>query len=345
MRSTVCVSLAAAALCQGCAMNREIAHDAASYEATIDDLTDRFLVENILQARDKAPLHFVDIATIHETIQTGATLGATVPFGKHNGATTRASVTPGVSIQVSPSFDVSHLDSKDFVTGIASPIDPKFVKYWLDRGLDSRIAMLLFLREFVITDVNTGDTIHIKNSPRESYPQILDDDVSAAEGKPRDACGSSDFSRYLAVANHLKPTLSTNVYSERTQVGDVFALKTDEKLKELTSLDSSKYTVEAAGDGKFKLYALNPAVHLAICYGQAAKANSLSSDTTQVADSSACTKKVISHDVSTSTAAWHGLKCVTPSRDMRALHRLVRAAARSQGVLPHRYSRSRLSRC
>ncbi len=249
MRSMVYPTLAIAAICQGCAMNQEIQHDAVVYEAAIDDLTDRFLVENILQARDKAPLHFVDIATIHESIQTGATLGATAPFGKHNGATTRASVTPGLSIQVSPSYDVSHLDSKDFVTGIASQIDPKFFKYWLDRGLDSRIAMLLFAREVAITEVSSGDTIRLKNAPRESFPQIYMDELSAAAGEPKDECGSSDFSRYLAVVNRLQNSITTNTYTERTQVGGDFDLLTDQKFKELTSLvrrntQSSELTTE-----------------------------------------------------------------------------------------------------
>ena len=78
----------------------------------------------------------------------------------------------GAALQFTPSFELTHLHSKDFITGISSPIDPKVVKYWLDRGLDRRIVLLLFFSavEIVETRSEKGPvrTIRIMNSPRDA---------------------------------------------------------------------------------------------------------------------------------------------------------------------------------
>src|ERR1700674_5089367 len=129
----------------GCGLSAPIIKsEAIFYDDVIEDTTNKLLLLNILRARDKAPLHFAHIPLIHESIQQSASLSVTAPFGWVRNSTLRNTGTSGVNVQMAPSFDVVHLNSKEFVTGIASPIDPKFVKYWLDRGLDRRIVLLLF---------------------------------------------------------------------------------------------------------------------------------------------------------------------------------------------------------
>ena len=278
---------------QGCTMSGAIRHDAVAYEAAINDLTDKFLVENILQARDKAPLHFVDIPLIHESIQTGATLSATTPFAARNASTARASATAGTSIQVSPSFDLAHLNSKDFVTGIASPIDAKFLKYWLDRGLDARIVLLLFVAEADVTDPASGVTIRIKNSPRGSIDEILKDERDALAGHPPDDCGASDFSRYLAIVNKLKPTLTANFYKERTQVGEDFTLDTFKQFKDLTSLDPAKFVIERAPGGLHRLYAVGQSANLSLCFEDSGQRGQALIKGSGVANSTACQGSIV----------------------------------------------------
>jgi hypothetical protein len=46
---------------------------------------------------------------------------------------------------------VDNLDTKDFATGSTSPIDPKQIQYWYDRGTDHRILLLLFFSSLKIT--------------------------------------------------------------------------------------------------------------------------------------------------------------------------------------------------
>src|ERR1700685_929269 len=115
-------------LCAGSVPTAAVRSQVVSYDDAIEDITNKLLVLNILRAKDKAPLHFDEIPSIHESIQATGSLSLTVPYGPRPPNWTRNSVTPGVSLQVSPSFEIDHLDTKDFITGLAAPIDPKFVK-------------------------------------------------------------------------------------------------------------------------------------------------------------------------------------------------------------------------
>src|ERR1039458_2003794 len=126
--------------------------DTMNFNDVIEDTTNNLLLINVLRARDKAPLHFADIPIIRESLQESASLSAQTLFGAQHGNTQRINATLGLSAQISPSFEFSHLDAKDFVTGIASPIDAKYVKYWLDRGLDGRIVFLLFISSVQISE-------------------------------------------------------------------------------------------------------------------------------------------------------------------------------------------------
>ncbi len=130
----------------GCAWLSSSSISASSIDqnAAIQESNDTLLVVNILRARDRAPLHFGDIPKINETLQFSAGITPTVTFGPHTLAASNT-VAPTASVQESPSFEMDNLDTQDFITGIMSPLKPKLMKYWLDRGLDPRIVMLVFV--------------------------------------------------------------------------------------------------------------------------------------------------------------------------------------------------------
>jgi hypothetical protein len=174
------------------------------YNSAIQDSGDKLLVINVLRARDQAPLHFGDVPSIHETVQFTAGVTATALFGPVHPGTASDMVAPTVSLQDSPSFEMDNLDTQDFITGIMSPIQPKVVKYWLDRGLDQRLALLLFFSSVTVSLDQASDgpsaalkskklpekskqpagTVMVLNSPRDSLtpdgflPQISVRDVS-----------------------------------------------------------------------------------------------------------------------------------------------------------------------
>jgi hypothetical protein len=254
---------------------------AVSYDDAIEDTTNKFLVLNILRAKDKAPLHFDEIPSIHESIQATGSLGFSIPYGPRPAAPGRNVLTTGLNVQVSPSFEVDHLDTKDFVTGIASPIDPKFVKYWLDRGLDRRIVLLLFFSAVDIVGIgNDGKplSIRIRNSPRDaidSLRQLASLSEKASDRSMR--CDrQSDFQHYLRFINTLT-TFYANSYIERRELAEGLKLSSEtpgEKsgtgstvnLSSIATLDPNKYQwVRNSSTGTYTVYAVSAEHKTALC--------------------------------------------------------------------------------
>ena len=103
----------------GCgAASSLIKSDTLAFNDVIEDTTNKFLVLNTLRARDKAPLHFADIPLLRESIEQTASLSYLNLLGPRVSTQPRDSLTLGAGIRMSPSFEVNHLQSKDFNTGI-----------------------------------------------------------------------------------------------------------------------------------------------------------------------------------------------------------------------------------
>lgn len=251
---------------------------AVSYDDAIEDTTNKLLVLNILRAKDKAPLHFDEIPSIHESIQATASLAATYPFGPRPATSPgRNSFTPGLNIQVSPSFEIDHLDTKDFITGLASPIDPKFVKFWLDRGLDRRVVLLLFFSGVDIVDADSRSTIHIRNSPRDALENLQQLSPTTDGNLPLRCDEQSDFQHYLRFINTLT-TFSAKSYTERRKLAEGLQLESaaaraksgaDSAIKDLgtlAALDPTKFQWVRDSERKtYTIYAISSEPKTALC--------------------------------------------------------------------------------
>lgn len=244
-----------------CTLSSAIDYSALDYNDAIEDVVDKLLVINILRARDNAPLHFGDIPSIHESLQVSGSLQSAVPYGplNHNtSAAGRATVTPTVGAQISPSFDLNNLDAKDFVTGLMAPIDPYVVKYWLDRGLDKRLVLLLF---FAAAEITTEDqpghkvSLLIHNAPRIA---------------PKDD-ENSEFSNYLTLINRIvREDFTANSYSEVRQISGPFTMDPGKSLKGILGLDPAKFEISyATGTKQYALFSATADKKVAFCIGHA----------------------------------------------------------------------------
>jgi hypothetical protein len=245
----------------GCiASNTVMRSQTMSFDDIIEDTTDKLLVLNILRAKDKAPLHFDEIPSIHESITTNASVQAAWPFGPSNKSTARNTITAGAGVQMAPSFELDNLATKDFVTGMATPIDPKFVKYWLDRGLDRRVVLLLFFSAIDVTvtepvkGVTVERTIRIRNSPRDAIdalytvpPEPGAKKSTFAENEMDTCKGQSDFLHYLKLINNLT-SFTAQAASQKKIILDSISLNNVEDLGRviaaISALDSSKTSVK-----------------------------------------------------------------------------------------------------
>jgi len=299
----------------GCIPAVEIKSDSLSFDDVIEDTTNKLLLLNVLRARDKAPLHFANIPVIRESMQLSATLSNTQVAGPVVGTTLRNNATLAGIFQKSPSFEFNHLDSKDFVTGVSSPIDAKFVKYWLDRGLDQRIVLLLFFSsvEIVETRSEAGpvSTIRIRNSPRDALDVIRGRERAFAGPEELKCDIQSDFERYLKLINVLK-TFFAHSYRERRVLARGLSLndKDGRGLQSFAALDQSKIQLSYdKGSSAYNLYALSPEQKVAFCFYEskrpagtsAPRYEFIDSGATRVRNRKSCYQGVVDAPVEDST--------------------------------------------
>lgn len=280
----------------GCSVPATVIRDqSVSYDDAIEDTTNQLLLLNILRAKDKAPLHFDTIPSIHESLQANAQLQAAIPFGPlRNVNKSAASATAGIGVQESPSFEIDHLITKDFATGIASPIDPKFVKYWLDRGLDRRIILLLFFSQAEITGADDQGNLHtitVRNSPAEALDALDEPENFAAVSQALRCDTQSQFQRYLKLIDSLT-TFTARYVTERRLLARDLALNPKAPFKDLAtlaSLDPSKFQWVRTDNNHYSIYALSSAPKTVLCFANqpVATGSQISSDR------SACVQSVM----------------------------------------------------
>jgi hypothetical protein len=279
MRLAIMLTLAMS-LCGCMASNTVVRSQAMSFDDIIEDTTDKLLVLNILRAKDKAPLHFDEIPSIHESVTTNASVQAAWPFGPSNKSTARNTITAGAGVQMAPSFEVDNLATKDFVTGMSTPIDPKFVKYWLDRGLDRRVVMLLFFSAIDVTVVVPGEdsavrhTIRIRNSPRDAIDALYTVPPPTGAPKPtlaeteKENCKEqSDFLHYLKLINNLT-SFTAQSKTQKKVILDAISLDDVDLARviaAMSALDSTKTSVKYnKTDNTLSLYG-QPTSTTALC--------------------------------------------------------------------------------
>src|SRR3954468_5825159 len=93
-----------------------IKSDTLAFDDVIEDTTNKFLVLNVLRARDNAPLHFADIPSLRESIQQTASFSSLNYIGPRLATALKDSLTVAGNMQTAPSFEVTHLQSKEFNT-------------------------------------------------------------------------------------------------------------------------------------------------------------------------------------------------------------------------------------
>ena len=282
MGTTTCrvVAVGLSILLSGCGLSSAyIKSEAINFGGVIEDTTNKLLVMNVLRARDNAPLHFADIPVVRESVQQNASFSLLQFLGGRTPTQVTDTLTAGAGVQFTPSFEINHLHSKDFITGISSPIDPKVVKYWLDRGLDRRIALLLFFSAVEIVELRSEHgpvhTIRIANAPREAA-EIIKRRREAFGGPDALKCDSqSDFERYLKLFNTLRTFFAASYRERRLLARDVKPgdVQDSKNLQAFAALDQSKVQlVYDRAHGTYSLYSLSNEPKVAFCFYDDAQA-------------------------------------------------------------------------
>ena len=148
-----------ALLVGGCSLSQPIARSAIDYNEAVERAANTLLLRNILRARDEMPLHFTTIPQIRGSLNLGVGQpGLSIPLAAGLGG----ALGLGLSGGVSPSFDVSALDTQEFTRGLLEPLEPTIFRYYLERGYPEELLLMLFFSS--IEQPGTGR--RIPNDPR-----------------------------------------------------------------------------------------------------------------------------------------------------------------------------------
>ena len=136
----------------GCA-RLEIADHAVDYNKTVEEARNSLLLLNILRAKDRLPMHFTAFSQLRGslTLKSTGSLSLQIPFG--GDASNTFPLTPSLELSQtsSPSFDVAILGSKEFMSGILSPIEKSTLKFYLDQRWPSEVLLHLFIHKVTVT--------------------------------------------------------------------------------------------------------------------------------------------------------------------------------------------------
>jgi hypothetical protein len=265
-----------------CSLAPQIKHNVSDYHQVFAQSADTVVVDNILRASYSQPLHFSILSKINGTISTSVSVSVAAPFGEgFPGGSSRDGVSPQFSIGSSPSFEVDTLETRNFTAGILAPGDPERMKAFMDAGLDSRVALMLFVSGIrlkkgnvsgpeILNDPASRRWVCYFGTPDKSlaftgpYPSSYDIRRTEKDCTDANGVGELEMFSFLRLINKIGP-FYLNEFLAEVPVGPPVKTSTlqSSPLSALTGLDPNKIRILANTDGKtYSVYALQKQVAL-----------------------------------------------------------------------------------
>lgn len=234
----------------GCTGAPLVGLEVSEYRATFNATGDEQILVNILRAKDSAPIHFAELQSIGASDQLTASLQATDPIGQLHGSTTRAGLQGTASVQATPTFSLTTLESQQFTQGLLNPVAPAIIQQLLEEGVDKSLILILFFSGYTkngITHLN--NTRCDPSEPEDCYRHLYDylhdiDDISRKNQK-----------------------IVAHTYVELTPIGAPVSWSVSTGVKDIASIDTTKYRVERDPSDPTRaiVYSVSDA-RLALCY-------------------------------------------------------------------------------
>jgi hypothetical protein len=259
MRPLLVLSALLCPLLAACSLEPIINHQVVDYFEANDIASNQVILQNILRAKDGAPLHFSELANIRGSLSSGASASATFPFMGPDHATTlpRKLGTVGVTISSSPSFDIDSLDTQDFTNGVMRPITPETAQFFLNEGIDYRMVLLLLVSgvrsagspEMLLNAPNSSRIVCYKETPGTNavpfnYTIAEADDSCPGKSEP-------EFYAFLRTINNLGRIYPLSVTKSPKPVGSPFDLDMSKSMTEVAKIDPSHYRLVQLKPGKY----------------------------------------------------------------------------------------------
>jgi hypothetical protein len=129
-----------------------IARTSRDFDLQVEQAQNQSLLANVWRAKKRSPLYLTDISKVTGTLKRDITLGLSLPFGHKAGY--QVPLSPSTTLSNSPTFDVSVLDTQDFMRGFLSPVPPETFAYYWRQAWPPELLLHLLVREITIYDVD-----------------------------------------------------------------------------------------------------------------------------------------------------------------------------------------------
>ncbi|ABE37122.1 hypothetical protein Bxe_C1262 [Paraburkholderia xenovorans LB400] len=272
-RRLLALSILLCPLLAACSLEPLINHQVVDYFEANDIASNQVILQNILRAKDGAPLHFSELASIRGSLSNGASVSTTFPFMAPDHATTlpRKLGTVGMTITSSPSFDIDSLDTQDFTNGVMRPITPETAQFFLNEGIDYRMVLLL-----LVSGLRSGGRPEmLLNAPNSSrvvcYHELpalnaLPTQYSILEAdEPCDGQSEPEFYAFLRTINHLGRLYPLSVPQPPKPVGRPFDLDMTKALTAVASIDPGRYSLARLASGQYQLMSAAHGSYVILC--------------------------------------------------------------------------------
>ena len=251
LRSLACAVVPV--LLAACSLSGMVGRDTVDYNHAIEDVTNQLIVTNILRARDHAPLHFTDLSLIHGSLQISATGNAVAPFGQGGNTTVRPRdlLTLGTTVQSSPAFDTSPLNSSGFTEGLLSPVPFKYFRYYLDRGVPQALLLNLLVEKISLTRIGPPPVMCDYRSTAIAPNRVVPEPGTPPPCPPPGYDGIATFQDL--VRSWTKPIL-INDYDQISPFGPPLALDPHIRIRDLATAGNGSLVLRQRHDGRYQFY-------------------------------------------------------------------------------------------
>ena len=268
------LALTGALILSGCtlgtpSLSPAVRQNASEYSNAMSDFSDKALLENVLRARDRAPLNFNDMASITGTIAMQESAGLSIPFGARNGSSLRSTASAGVQTNSTPVLSIGTLNNQGFILSIMQPVPPIYILSKWNNGYPYELLLYLFVKSVSFADdgpvlLNNPDDPAAMAAFNDFVHQLVDDHVALKPIKLLEPIGPS-FPVGRRVTE-VVPERSGNTRVQRTTVTDTESLSLLNSLKDGALHVGNAACESPTEKGCAQLYKENPA-QVAVCVG------------------------------------------------------------------------------
>lgn len=143
----------------GCAQF-EIADRSVDYNLAVETASNRQLLLNAVRASKRYPRVYTNLTKISSASPISTQFAFGIPFG--GDATSTFTFNPTLTTQSGIQFDLSVLDTQDFMKGILKPVDAATIDYYLKQGWPKEMLFHMLIREIKFDEQQAIDNINEK---------------------------------------------------------------------------------------------------------------------------------------------------------------------------------------